>query len=50
MQDVIKKFPNNWLVRTAYMRFNLIPLSDEEGYKGQKIVLENASDIFKKNL
>jgi hypothetical protein len=40
--DLIKKFPKNWLIRTAYIQFYLVPMMDEDGYKEQKFYLEKA--------
>ncbi len=37
--DLINKSPDNWLARTAYIQYYLIPMMDEDGYEKQKRVL-----------
>ena len=39
--DAIKKYPHNWLIRTSYIQYYLIPLSDEEGFKKEMGSLED---------
>ena len=48
--DNIQKRPNNWIFRTAYIRFYLAPQGDEEGYAEQKSFLEAAREKFVQSL
>lgn len=34
--ELIKKKPENWMARIAYIQYYLIPMIDEDGYKKQK--------------
>jgi len=45
-QEMFKKYPHNWIGRTAYIRFYLIPMADEDGYKEQKFLLQKAKSRF----
>lgn len=45
----IKNNPNNWLGRTAYIRFYLLPMLDEDGYNDQKFYLEKMSELFRQS-
>ena len=47
--NAIKKFPNNWLIRTSYIQYYLIPLNDEEGFAREMDVLENIYKNFEAN-
>ncbi len=47
-QKAIIKHPHNWLIRTSYMQFYLIPQNDEEGFKEQLLALKGFSDEFNK--
>jgi hypothetical protein len=42
----MEKFPHNWLVRTSYIQFYLIPLSDEEGFAKEMTFLEKKFSEF----
>lgn len=48
--NMIKKYPNNWLARLAYVQYYLIPQYDEEGYKLQKPYLEKALELHNKEM
>ena len=39
-QKAITKHPHNWLIRTSYIQFYLIPQNDEEGFKEQMLALK----------
>lgn len=51
----MEKFPHNWLIRTSYIQYYLVPLSDEEGFAKEMSQLENiykdfeASSIYSSN-
>jgi TRAP transporter T-component len=42
----IAKHPHNWLIRTSYLQFYLIPQNDEEGFKEQMAVLKTYQEYF----
>ncbi len=42
----IEKNPHNWLVRTNYMRFYLIPMGEEDGFKENLKILAEAEEKF----
>lgn len=42
----IAKHPHNWLIRTSYMQFYLIPQNDEDGFKEQMLALKVFNDEF----
>ena len=42
----MEKYPHNWLIRTSYIQFYLIPLSDEEGFAKEMAMLENVYKEF----
>lgn len=44
----IAKHPHNWLVRTSYMQFYLIPQNDEDGFKEQMLALKVFHEDFSK--
>ncbi len=44
----IAKHPHNWLIRTSYMQFYLIPQNDEEGFKEQMLALKIFHEEFNK--
>ena len=44
----IAKHPHNWLIRTSYMQFYLIPQNDEEGFKEQMLALKVFHEEFNK--
>lgn len=48
--EAIKKYPDNFLVRVAFMQFYLIPMMDEEGYKNEKFHLEKFSQETQEKL
>ncbi len=49
-EGMIKKYPNNWLARVAYIQYFLIPNYDEEEYKKQVPFLEKAISLHEKEL
>jgi hypothetical protein len=44
----IAKHPHNWLIRTSYMQFYLIPQNDEDGFKEQMLAMKVFHDDFEK--
>ena len=48
--DVIEKVPNNWLARTLYIQYYLMPMMDEDGYRDQQFYLETAQQQHKEDL
>lgn len=44
--SAINKHPHNWLIRTSYIQFYLIPQNDEAGFKEQMNYLESFDEIF----
>ena len=42
----ISKHPHNWLIRTSYMQFYLIPQNDEDGFKEQMLALKVFNEEF----
>lgn len=42
----IGKHPHNWLIRTSYMQFYLIPQNDEDGFKEQMLALKVFNEEF----
>lgn len=42
----IAKHPHNWLIRTSYMQFYLIPQNDEDGFKEQMLALKVFNEEF----
>lgn len=44
----IAKHPHNWLIRTSYLQFYLIPQNDEEGFKEQMLALKVFDEDFNK--
>lgn len=47
-QKAIAKHPHNWLIRTSYMQFYLIPQNDEDGFKEQMLAMKGFHDEFNK--
>jgi hypothetical protein len=43
---LIKRWPDNWLIRIAYIQYYLIPMMDETGYLEQKQFMEKALRTF----
>jgi hypothetical protein len=43
----IEKNPDNWLIRTSYMQYYLIPQSDKSGFDSQMEYLKNKQEEFK---
>ena len=43
---MIKNHPHNWLARTSYMRYYLIPREDRQGYNKQKKIMGKFSGRF----
>jgi hypothetical protein len=44
----ISKHPHNWLIRTSYIQFYLIPQNDEEGFNEQMEFLKGINEKFQK--
>lgn len=44
----IAKHPHNWLIRTSYIQFYLIPQNDEDGFKEQMLGLKIFHEEFNK--
>lgn len=44
----IARHPHNWLIRTSYMQFYLIPQNDEDGFKEQMLALKIFNEDFNK--
>ncbi len=44
----ISKHPHNWLLRTSYLQFYLIPQNDEEGFQEQMLALKIFNEEFYK--
>ena len=44
----IAKHPHNWLVRSSYMQFYLIPQNDEDGFKEQMLAMKVFHEDFEK--
>ncbi|MBC7539702.1 MAG: hypothetical protein H7281_12840 [Bacteriovorax sp.] len=44
----IANHPHNWLIRTSYMQFYLIPQNDEAGFKEQMLALKVFQEDFEK--
>ncbi len=44
----IAKHPHNWLIRTSFLQFYLVPQNDEEGFKVQMLEMKNFSEQFNK--
>ncbi len=44
----ISKHPHNWLIRTSYIQYYLIPLNDEEGFKEQMNFLSKTNEEYQK--
>lgn len=42
----IAKHPHNWLIRSSFLQFYLIPQNDEEGFKEQMLALKVFHDEF----
>lgn len=42
----IKKHPHNWLIRTSFVQYYLIPMSDEEGFTKEMSALQNIYNEF----
>lgn len=42
----INKHPHNWLIRTSYMQFYLIPQNDEDGFKEQMLAMKVFNEEF----
>ena len=42
----IAKHPHNWLIRTSYIQYYLIPQNDEDGFKEQMIALKIFQEEF----
>lgn len=47
-QKAIAKHPHNWLIRTSYIQFYLIPQNDEDGFKEQMLAMKGYHDEFNK--
>ena len=43
----IARHPHNWLIRTSYLQYYLIPQNDEEGFKEQMDFLNGVHENFK---
>lgn len=48
-QNAIKKYPYNWLIRTSYIQYYLVPMSDEEGFAKEMKELEQIYKDFESN-
>lgn len=46
----IERYPENALIRVAFLQYYVIPLMDEELYTDQKVVLQTFFNKFKKSL
>lgn len=44
----IQKHPHNWLIRTSFIQYYLIPQNDEEGFKEQMNFLATVHEAFNK--
>jgi hypothetical protein len=44
----IAKHPHNWIIRTSYMQFYLIPQNDEDGFKEQMLAMKIFYEDFNK--
>lgn len=42
----IEKHPHNWLIRSAYLQYYLIPQNDEAGFKEQMAFLKNQKEEY----
>ena len=49
-ENAIKEFPDNWLIRTMYTQFYLIPMASEDAYQEQKDFFSVQSENFYKNI
>jgi hypothetical protein len=47
-QKAIAKHPHNWLIRSSFLQFYLIPQNDEEGFKEQMAALAKNHEEFQK--
>jgi hypothetical protein len=47
-EKAILKHPHNWLIRSSYIQYYLIPQSDEVGFKIQMDALKDLSEKFNK--
>lgn len=45
-EKAIAKHPHNWLIRTSYIQYYLIPQGDEEGFKNQMDFMKNSEKEF----
>ena len=45
---MMKKYPHNWLARTSYMRYYLIPRGEQQSYNKQKKIMRRLSRKFNK--
>lgn len=45
-EKAILKHPHNWLIRTSYLQYYLIPMGDEDGFKIQMDILQNLNNSF----
>jgi hypothetical protein len=46
--NAIARHPHNWLIRTSYIQFYLIPQNDEAGFKEQMLALKIFQEDFDK--
>jgi hypothetical protein len=44
----IAEYPHNWLMRVTYLRYYVIPMSDEEAFNEQAKFLDSKYEAFKK--
>jgi hypothetical protein len=42
----MEKYPHNWLVKTSYIQYYLVPMSDEEGFAKEMSALEKINKDF----
>ncbi len=45
-QDAIKKYPDNWMIRTAYIEHYLIPMMKEDEFAKELAFFEKAAQAF----
>lgn len=48
-QRAIAKHPHNWLIRTSYMQYYLIPQNDKEGFDQQMSYLKEREEAYRKH-
>lgn len=49
-KNLIQKYPNNWLIRISYLRFYVIPMSEEDEFKKEMAFLKTAREKFQANI